>query len=93
MRIENFKQIDEILREISLFKIYMKKFKFSVSHYARLVSGSVNITWFVSIKRPESKVVRLIEVCNTCIGAHGSYNSPQYSATRPKRPLPPVVYP
>ena len=56
--IENFKQIDEILREISLFKKYMKNFKFSVLHYARLVSGHVNLTCFMSIKRPESKVIR-----------------------------------
>ena len=58
MYIEHFKQIDEILREKSLFKKYMKNFKFSVSHYARLVSGPVNLTCFISIKSPESKVVR-----------------------------------
>ena len=40
-----------------LVKKNMKNFIFSVSHYARLVSGPVNLICFIPIKRPESKVV------------------------------------
>ena len=56
--IENFKQINELLREISLLKKYMKIFRFSHSYYVCLVSVYVVFICFKSINRPESKVIR-----------------------------------
>ena len=48
--IQNFKQIEGILREISLFKKYMKNIKFSHLLFACLVSDHVIFTCFISIK-------------------------------------------
>ena len=56
--IENLKQINEILKEISLLKKYMTNFRFSCSYYVRLVSVHVIFKCFISIDRPEGKVVR-----------------------------------
>ena len=68
----------------------MKNFKFSDSHYARLVSGPVNLTCFISIKRPESKVcdryvIHILDLKDHII-------VPYIAQPHQKRPLPPVVY-